>query len=405
MPVKIWAQLRVPKVLAMKMNGQFLGEMKMENKMIYQSMEIDFVAIMPLAKWLAKRFRLPLTKNDEPIKRDSEKTKHSNGVKDSKQLSFSKQEPGTTKKGNHESALSKIPKREKIDDKIPKLVNGTTEIKQENHSGQTPDDLNFYSGVQALKRRETANRVFVSEDAAENDDIAAEEWNQIKKLNSDEERKNHAQQRFGNKHAGEPNRNMTLHGYRRYLKAKKNKECEQLRTENRENEMFFENRRTAIAKIKEGKIETIYTNPDEQNTDSKKRKAGEHEDLPGAKRQKLMTFKEYEVAMSHVLVKYKKDKLNAGSHKSAQQSNKNWIYYIRHFKNSIEETHTFMKFYAEHRDKDNNLLMSGEELKANECAEMIFSQFVRFYGANPDVRCKDCEETDQSMGKAIMHPY
>lgn len=350
----------------------------------------EYVALMPLAKWLSKRFNLPLTRNDKRPRRAEVKSKRLNGIQ---------------VKSNSElgQEMGKMPKT--------KQESGSIELKQDNallspsiQEPESPDDLSFYSGVEALKRRETSNKAFVSTDATENADIKDEAWDKIKNMKTDQERMNHAQKRFKNKQPGEPNRNMSIHGYRRYMLAQGNEEWQKSRDETKANPKFFESRVKNIVQLKEGKIETVYTDPQEYNSMNKKRKSDEREETPRPKKPKLMTFKDYEEKVVKALGKYKKPQLGE-KFTGPKIIETYWRYYLRHFKNSMEETHAFFKSYGEYRDAANNVMMTYDELKANECAEMIFSQFVTPYGRNPVTRCKDCEEVDKTMGKEVLHPY
>lgn len=377
--------------------------------MILNESTTDYVSLMPLAKWLSKRFNLPLKRSDKAPKEAKAKHKKSNGSKDFSITSILKEMPKKT-----DSSFEQIPKSEGFTiGRIPKVkkVQEITESKPEaSKNGQANevevDDLSSYSKVEALKKRATSNKAFVSTDAQENADITSEEWNQLKSLKSDTERMSHAMKKFGNKKPGEPNRNMSIHGYRRLVLAKKNEECQKLREENKANLISFEIRRKNIFQLKMGKIETIFTDQLEQDPLSKKRKAGEHEDMPDAKKPKLVKFKYYEEKMIEALVKYKKSKMVKSEDQwNTALINKYWRYYLRHFKNSMEETKTFYDYYAEYKDSDNNTVMTYDDLKKDRCAEMMFSQFAVNYGLNPVTRCKDCEETDKTMGREVMHPY
>lgn len=349
----------------------------------------DTMALLPLAKWLSKRFNLPL-------KRDSKKPKSE--VKREKVNGF--QEPTDAPK-----SLGKIIGRiQKVEDIDVKEVIDESLIKKE--VIEASDDVSEYTKVEALKKRATANKAFVSTDATENADITDTAWDQLKNLTTDHERMSHAMKKFGNRQQGEPNRNMSIQGYRRAILAKKDPKCLELREENKANPRFYEKRRINIFQLKAGKIETIFTDQKEGNSINKKRKTGEHDEMPRAKKPKLVKFKDYEAKIVEALAKYKKPKLGDPKEKfDFAKQKKYWGYYMRHFKNSMEETKAFFQYYSEFKDSENNLLMTSDELKSNVCQEMIFSQFANTYGNNPVTRCKDCEEVDKTMGKAIEHPY
>lgn len=352
----------------------------------------ELVALMPLAKWLSKRFNLPLKRNDKPPKQTEAKHKKINGIHETPQSTL-----------GHEK-IKKIPKVKK---------EGTLEVEAKssefNTAGENTediDDVSFYTKVEALKKRATANKAFVSTDANENADITDAAWDQLKALKNDNERMNHAIQKFGNQKHGEPNRNMSVHGHRRCRLAKTDEKCRNAREENKANKMFFEFRRQNLLQIKDGRIETIYSDQNQMDPHTNKRKAGEHEDMPRAKKPKLVTIKDYEAKMIEALVKFKKPKLAPlKDQKNTLIINKYWRYYLRHFKNSMEETMAVFKYYSEYKDADNNVLMTRDELDANICMEKIFYVFTGTYGQNPVTRCKDCEEVDKTMGKEINHPY
>jgi len=362
--------------------------------MILSDSTEEFVALMPLAKWLSKRFNLPLKRNEKPPTKSGTNNLKSNGLRDSKeQVSSQGKAAGKIPKVRQEQIVS-IGKSEPAAESLTAI------------DTEAVDDISFYSNVEALKKRATTNKAFVSTDAEENADITDEAWNQLKSLKSDTDRMSHAMRKFGNKIAGEPNRNMTIHGYRRCNLGKKDEAWKKARDESKANPMFYEYRNRNIYQLKEGKIETVFTNQEDPDIGSKKRKAGEHEETPSAKRPKLVKFEDYEKKMIEALVTYKKPKLgDVKDRNNDTLRNRYWRYYLRHFKNSIEETKTFFQYYGKYKDQENKLLMTHSELKADQCAEMIFSQFAVEYGHNPVVRCKDCEEVDKTMGKEVMHPY
>jgi len=346
------------------------------------------MSLLPLAKWLSKRFNLPLTRDS---KRPKDKTKREkiNGFQESFKAPITE--------GKIIGKIQKIKKEKDFE------INDNSKIKKE--TTDSIDDVD-YSSVEALKKRATANKAFVSTDATENADITSEEWNQLKSLKNDNERMSHAMKKFGNKKQGEPNRNMSLHGFKRALIAKSNPNCLSLREENKANPRFYEKRRFNIVQIKDGKIQTTYTDQKDLDTIGSKRKAGEHESMPPAKKPKLIKFKEYEEKIVAALTKYKKPKLGEPKDKHDMgKILKYWRYYMRHFKSSMEETKAFFQYYSEFKDSDNNCMMTKDELKSNICQEMIFYQFTLTYGNNPVARCKDCEEVDKTMGREVLHPY
>jgi len=345
----------------------------------------ETISLLPLAKWLSKRFNLPL-KRDSKRPKDKKKREKINGF----------QEPVIAPKTD-----GKIGKIQKI--KKEKEVVEESLIKKE--TIDSTEDVD-YSKVEALKKRATANKAFVSTDATENADIASEEWNQLKSLTNDNERMSHAMLKFGNKRKGEPNRNMSIHGFKRATLARNDSKHLELRNENKANVNFYEKRRLNIVQIKEGKIETTLTDPQLGDSKNKKRKAGDHDEMPKAKKPKLVKFKDYEEKIMAALIKYKKPKLGDPKDKFDQSKIlKYWRYYLRHFKCSMEETKAFFQYYSEFKDSDNNCYMTQDELKANICQEMIFYQFTLTYGNNPVSRCKDCEEVDKTMGREVLHPY
>jgi hypothetical protein len=53
-------------------------------------------------------------------------------------------------------------------------------------------------------------------------------------------------------------------------------------------------------------------------------------------------------------------------------------------------------------NEDSGLYLSYEELKKTTDLEMIFGQFIKFYGPNEEVKCKDCTAMD---GFPVWHQY
>ncbi len=60
----------------------------------------------------------------------------------------------------------------------------------------------------------------MSENPEENDDINDPGWEEVKNLRSDQERKQFAMNSFGNLEPGNPQVNLTFHGFRRRNKAR-----------------------------------------------------------------------------------------------------------------------------------------------------------------------------------------
>lgn len=148
-------------------------------------------------------------------------------------------------------------------------------------------------------------------------------------------------------------------------------------------------------KIENGRIVNYNRIDYESTTSDGKRKAMNYpEEMPAAKRQKLITFDIYEKEMRYEIQK---------SFTQRIVDNKYWKYKVRHFKKSIEETKSFLRMYSNQTEKmDNKVYMSEKELIANCNIELIFRQFFQYYGANEIRNCPDCSNMDK---EDILHPY
>lgn len=276
-------------------------------------------------------------------------------------------------------------------EKLKRAEERRTSLDKKYFESNMNEDLALTQQAETLRRRKTNNLPFISKNEAENRDILSEEWNILKALTSDQERINHAQKRFGNREPGNPCLCMSFHGYRRSRLASGRKDLIKLRAHNSSNEYTMLKHIKNIVKIKNGKIEVVENQPFQNQ--SRKRKNFDYGDLPNPKRAKLLPFDHYEDAMCKVLATYKMT--NPPS---------DWIYILRHFKISMIETRTFLKFYLRKQtDEHGRLMMPLKYFEANVCMEMIFHQFIMYYGPNEIVRCKDCEFIDESS-VTIMHP-
>jgi hypothetical protein len=65
------------------------------------------------------------------------------------------------------------------------------------------------------KRRPVNNATFISEDPQENLDNNDPLWDRVKKLKTDDDRKQYSMEAFGSRAPADPARILTYHGYRR----------------------------------------------------------------------------------------------------------------------------------------------------------------------------------------------
>lgn len=149
-------------------------------------------------------------------------------------------------------------------------------------------------------------------------------------------------------------------------------------------------------KIDKGKImKCNWCNSSSDGGDRKRKATSDPEEMPSAKRQKLITFDKYEKEMRRELMKH--NLINP-----EEKGRNNWKYSIRHFKKSMQETISFLKMYSNQQEDDEKVYMTEEELKTNCCVELMFRQFVQYYGANAIRKCNDCSEMDN---EEVRHRY
>lgn len=244
----------------------------------------------------------------------------------------------------------------------------------------------LYARIPSLKSRPPREEVeFISLDEKENQDNTDTRWSELKKLGTDNELHTFARAAFGNKEFSNPNRCLSFQGFKRKEEYKRNQVT------------LPRYRVHQDIKIDKGRIiKCNWWQSTSDDQDRKRKATADPEEMPPAKRQKLITFDQYEKAMRRELMEQMK--IN-----SKEKRMKYWLYSVRHFKKSMQETKSFLKMYSNQREKDDEkVYMTEEELKANCCVELIFSQFVQYYGPNPVRKCNDCSDMDN---EAVHHPY
>jgi len=252
--------------------------------------------------------------------------------------------------------------------------------------------------------RPVNNPEFISEDPKENEDINDPEWEKVKNLKDDAERKQFAIESFGNIQPGDPTKNMTYYGFfRQQLRREQDLPPEEI--DALKDDLIGEGGR-----IRDGMLEDVANNDDStmdisdtsfassfgdeleetqylMEGGSRKRKAPfEHQEAPQAKRQ-MVAVGVYKTKLDHLAVRFKKENVRRVDMK----------FYMRHWRMGVEETMDFLHYY---REDPNNNLVNMEELKKTECIEQIMNQFTTYYGVRERELCKDCSYQE---GRDIWH--
>lgn len=217
-------------------------------------------------------------------------------------------------------------------------------------------------------KRPTNNVRFISDDPKENQDINDPEWEEVKSLKNDHERRQFAIKSFGNIEPANPSNNLTYHGFRRkYLRRSFN--CSSLSPKY--------NLDTKRVKIQNGSIEIIPLTDGFGSSSGKRKAEFEHEEAPDPKR-RMIGAKEFEMRVEQIGVESRRRSF--GKKKGDLET------YVRHFRQGMMESLSFFKYF----DDENNNKVNEYELKKVEAIEELYEKFTSQYGLTSNEICKDC---------------
>ena len=220
------------------------------------------------------------------------------------------------------------------------------------------------------KRRERENLNFISDDPQENADINDQEWDKVKNLRTDQDRKLFAVRAFGNAHPADPTKNMSYFGF---LRKKLGLGAQDAPSRDIKKNVGIIN----------GRLE--WRQRDKDIIPGRKRKAsGEHDQAPAAKKAKMVDVSEFTETLEKIVI----------GHRQKIMKPKDLKYFVRHWRRNSQETASFYKYY------DDNDLVEAGELNKNDNTEFLFVRFSTFYGIQEPTECKDCSFED---GKKVVH--
>ena len=190
--------------------------------------------------------------------------------------------------------------------------------------------------------------------------------------------------KFGNREPADPDRCLNFHGFRRRQNA--------IQKGFQAHQASVSTRQTNRIRIRDGKIEFLDQN--RNKIEIGKRKAEDYDGHPSAKRPKSMSFSDYEDQMIQILTKYKRqvfdDYDGVVRYGNSRSADKEWKYFMSHFKASIDEAKNFAEYYQ----GTSNLEISQKVLDRCESTEFLFNRFATFYEPNKRVHCKECSEME-----------
>merc|ERR1719318_2422848 len=229
------------------------------------------------------------------------------------------------------------------------------EVSGEAEFGDMFDEINVLRSKQSI-------RIYQIEDKMELKDLEDENWDKLKLLKTDVERKKLALEQFRNIASSDPAVNLSFHGFRRKAGGRS------------EAGRFIPVRCFSLARgemrplpgfIKIGETEL---SPDSDSAVSKKK----------------IRLSDFAQVMKSLF--YKKYARNLGSRKASQQEFDDFKFYLSHYKTGQEETMNFLSFYQE------NVMLDGEQTDEVMDIENQYSTFSSYYGPAETTFCSVCDK-------------
>ena len=217
-------------------------------------------------------------------------------------------------------------------------------------------------------RREYENPNFVSDDPQENADINSREWDIMRNLSTDGDRRRRAMDAFGNSEPADPTKNLSYFGFLRKRGSTR-----------RESDSIFPT--NLPVRLENGRL-TLEASQSNRLVPggSRKRKAfGDDPSERPRKRRKMLPISEFRETLEKIVIGHKRKTLRPRDLK----------YFVRHWRLNVDETTAFYKYYD-----DTDLVPFGE-LNKNDSIEDLYVQFSTFYGMQEAGKCKDCSLEDR----------
>jgi len=228
---------------------------------------------------------------------------------------------------------------------------------------------NMFDRIKVLRTKESS-KSYRTEDKMEMNDIKHKDWDCIKRLTTDMERKKLAQDQFKNTVSSDPAVNLSFHGFRR---------------KNARSQLEFGTDWIRVAPFQSfaimgGEMEPLqgYQRKDkteiETETGPKDHQSGEAK--------KSIKLSHFAQVMKSLF--YKKYARNLGAKKASQHEFDDFRAYLSHYKTGQEETLNFLSFYKE------NVTLDSEQTDEVMDIENQYSTFSNYYGQAETTFCSVC---------------
>jgi len=214
----------------------------------------------------------------------------------------------------------------------------------------------MYEDVNAIKNTTVKKNPEVN-DETELEDMGNVGWDDLKRMETDEDRKSWVQAQFKNPICSDPARNLTFHGFRRLAG-----EAGQMQDPS-----------SASFYISRGQLVPL--------AGSKRKERDAMKNELDVKKIKLSDFGSF---MKGVF--FSKFNKKLGSRKASSSDFEAFKTYLGHYKGGQEETSNFLSYYNPRKELDEDQSKEVVDL------ENQFSTFSNYYGEAEDLFCKQCEK-------------
>jgi len=226
---------------------------------------------------------------------------------------------------------------------------------------------NMFDRIKVLRTRESS-KSYRTEDKVEMNDMKHKDWDCIKHLTTDMERKKLAQDQFKNTVSSDPAVNLSFHGFRR---------------KNARSQLEFGTDSSRVVPfqsfaIVSGKMEPLPGYQRKEKTEIETNP----KDSQYCDAMKSIKLSDFNQVMKSLF--YKKYARNLGAKKASQHEFDDFRAYLSHYKTGQEETLNFLSFYKE------NVTLDSEQTDEVMDIENQYSTFSNYYGQAETTFCSVC---------------
>jgi len=232
-----------------------------------------------------------------------------------------------------------------------------TNVNIEQFAKEEAEFKTMFDNINLLKSNRST-KIYQTEDKMELEDLEDKNWEKMRKLGSDKERKKLAQKQFRNAVSSDPAINLSFHGYRRRGEARL---------------------LTGSFTMVSGNIKPL----------PGYKKKGEAVDVAESRDLNLEKCKKIKLEDFSKVMKslfYKKYAKNLGLNKASQEEFDEFKSYLRHYKTGQDETRDFLSFYQKEV-----MLDIGQTYEVMDM-ENQYSTFFNYYGAAESTFCSVCDK-------------